>query len=74
MSESFTIQLLRRVRISASLLTAPILLAWLVAPEASNAVEREVPMTTKARIVNSGSTNSLGFTLTIAENGVRLRV
>jgi hypothetical protein len=45
-------------------------LDWLAAP-GPNLIERDTPMPidTDVRIVNSGSTNTLGFTLTLAQNG-----
>ena len=55
-----------------NLLTTAMLLAWFVAPVTANVAEREGRLsidTTDVRIVNSGSTNTLGFTLTLAENG-----
>ena len=63
-----TLTIFGRSPVRANLLTTIMLLAWCVAPVAANGIERETPMPidTDVRIVNSGSTNTLGFTLTAA--------
>jgi hypothetical protein len=71
MAKCFNYAGVRLKPVRGNLLPVTVLLAWFFAPVISNAVEREVrmPNATTACIVNSGSTNTLGFTLTLAENG-----
>jgi len=60
---------------ASNLFVATVLLALFAAPVMFNGAKTEVYMPSAAnevRIVNSGSTNTLGFTLTVAENAAAM--
>lgn len=60
-----------RFAMQAKWTTTFALLAWCISAVVASAIEGEIcmPIDSEVRIVNSGSTNTLGFTLTLASDG-----